>query len=386
MFVSQARIDANRANSRKSCGPKTYQGKLNSRANALTHALCASVCVPEDVKVVLGRASMFFDTLRPQNDFQAWVVGESALITWKIDRAGRIDRRVRDKIAIKAETGWDDARKLEAILLGEQLANRPAVVVEKLKATPQGCEWLMARWAMLAYAAESKEGWTASQVQVAFDLLATPAEFREGHAPGVEIDLEGRVIDPGANPAAVARREIEALKARIEVVSPLDEANRALAMADLDDDQDPELKRVRRYEGSLHSRLRWCMKQLQEGVPTRQVPAWLKTKWLGQQEELDALMKQALAEAEAAAQVEAAPVPDPEPIPEPDPVPEPKPEWEVNRKRVGAPFELEPHEIPPIGQSPDFDQILSNRKARRRQKAEDLRQTRRRQAARFGGV
>jgi hypothetical protein len=154
--------------------------------------------MPEDASIITGRAKDYFDTLRPQNHFHCWLVSEISLVTWRIDRSERIERRVRDKIAIKAEFCWDDDKRLEAELLGEQLANRPAVVIEQLRKTPQGCEWLMARWAMLAYVADKPEGkWTPSQVQLALDLLATPEDFRERHNPGISIDFRGKIIDPG---------------------------------------------------------------------------------------------------------------------------------------------------------------------------------------------
>jgi hypothetical protein len=374
MKVSQARIDANRENCRKSTGPKTTSGKQASRLNALIHGLCSSIVVAEDQKAVTLRAAQFFDTLRPQNDFQCWLVSEISLTTWQIDRAERMDRRVRDKVAIKSELFWDSDKRLEAEMLGEQLANRPAIVVEKLKSTPHGCEWLMARWALLAYAAETQDSWTSAQEQIAFDLLGTPGDFREGHKPGVLIDLFGKVIDSGDNPAAVARREIESLNEQLAKVAPLDEANQSLAMADLNDDNDAELKRVRRYEGSLHSRLRWCVRQLQEENPTREVPRWLKDKWLGNQNEFNTIND--LKTKEEAAKV-----------PEPEAVAEPTPEWVKKATDrvdgIHAPFELEPDEIPPIGQPADFEAILVNRQAKKRQKIEDLRENRRREAKRL---
>ena len=375
MIVSQSKIEANRQNSLKSTGPKTIDGKQASRANAIRHSLCTSACVPEDAVAVTERAAQFFDTLRPQNDFHCWIVTEVSLATWKIDHAERMDRRIRDKGALTAELNWDDKRRLDAELLGEQLGIRPAVVVGKLKATPQGCEWLIARWALLAHAAGSKDGWTPAQEQLAFDLLGTPADFRQGYKPGVMVDLFGDVVDPGDEPAAVARREVEALQVQLAKVAPLDEVNRALAMADLNDDNDPELKRLRRYEGSLHSRVRWCMRQLQEQGPPREVPRWLKDKWLGTQVEFSQALDELKAQHEAAR------------LPEPEPVAEPTPEW-VKKPTdrvdgIHAPFELEPDEIPPLGVPADFEAIHANRQVKKRKKVEDLRDERRRQARRL---
>ena len=42
------------------------------------------------------------------------------------------------------------SRRLEAIAIGERLPYDCEKVVEQLRGTPQGCEWLMTRWAMLA--------------------------------------------------------------------------------------------------------------------------------------------------------------------------------------------------------------------------------------------
>ena len=64
----------------------------------------------------------------------------------------------------------------------------------------------MTRWAMLAYSADLKGGWTPEQTRLAFDLLGTPIEFREGHQPGASLDLEGKLVEPADDPASVARR------------------------------------------------------------------------------------------------------------------------------------------------------------------------------------
>ena len=395
MITTQKRIDANLRNSALSTGPRTESGKRSSRANSLLHGLCASEPLPEDAAVVIGRTREFFDTLRPQNDFHCFLVGEVALITYKIERLERMDRRARDKIAIRAEFSWDDDRRLEAELLGEQLANRPAVVVEQLRRSPQGCEWLMGRWAMLAYTADKKTVWTPEQKNLAFNLMATPADFRSDNEPGVAIDFRGLVVDPGLDPAAVARREIDELMVKMESVNGLDQANRALAMADLYDDTDAELKRLRKYEGTLQSRLRWCMRQLQVAAPVCEVPRWLKQKWLGFNlpplgplglplPEPVPLLGSAIIEVRAAQAAKLEEVA----LPQPTPVQEPAPEWATRKPRVEmhhAPFELEPDEIPPIGEKADFPRIKSERRLKQLKKVQGRRDAERRKAKKLLG-
>jgi hypothetical protein len=373
MKTSEKQLAANRLNAQKSTGPRTPEGKNTSRSNSLTHGLCATTLVVEDARALRQRNLDYFDALRPLDDFQCWAVTNVSLLSFKIERSERMERDVRDKIAIKADLCWDDGHRFDAEMLGEQLGNRPAVVVEKLRATPQGCEWLIKRWSMLAYVANSGPGWDAGQVRVAFDLLATPVDFRKGQ-PGIEIDLDGNAIDPEIKPVEVARREIAELKRRMEEVAGIDQANRALAMADQYDDHDAELKRLRKYEGTLHSRVRWYMSQLDRKKPERETPRWMKEKWQGSVPSPQAqttLTPANLPTAKLAMAI----------VPEPTPVQEPPPEWAGKVAWVDAihaPFELEPDEIPPLGVKPDFPKIGSDRRVRKLKKAESRREADRR--------
>ena len=114
MIVSEARIAANRRNALRSTGPKTEEGKQKSRANALKHGLCASVVVAEDAKLIQRRASDWFDALKPQNEYHSWLVDEIAIISLRIDRCERMERRSRDLRAMRAELCWEDDRRLDA--------------------------------------------------------------------------------------------------------------------------------------------------------------------------------------------------------------------------------------------------------------------------------
>ena len=73
MIVSEARIAANRRNALLSTGPKTAEGKVRSRANALKHGLCASVCVPESLETINARAAEITNPSGPRTDTRpAW--------------------------------------------------------------------------------------------------------------------------------------------------------------------------------------------------------------------------------------------------------------------------------------------------------------------------
>jgi hypothetical protein len=353
MIVSEARIAANRRNALLSTGPKTAEGKERSRANALKHGLCATVCVPEDLTTINARAADMFDALRPQNQYQARLVEHVAIWSVRVDRSERMERRARDKISLRAELFWEDDRKLEVEVLGGQLHQRPAQVVETLRRTPQGCDWLIGRWAMLAYSAKvhPDHEWDASQISLAYDLMGTPPEFRAGGKPGVVIDRYGDVVENGDDRAAVARRQVDELTERRAEVEKLDEAERSLAIADLSNDNDPELKRLRRYEMHLHRQIRWAVNEIRKDWPWRQLIPGLKPNW--------------------------------HLAPEEPAKPEPRTEDEKlveahDPQSWSPPFDLTPDEFPPPGQRADLPAILVSRKRKERLKAETRRHDRRR--------
>ena len=196
-----------------------------------------------------------------------------------------MSRRVRDKRVIHAELFWDDDRKREAMILGFKLQQNPELILDQLKRTPHGCDWLMERWAMLAYSAKSQNGeWNAEQTQLAFDLLGTPTTFREGRRPGVTINYEGDIVDSALNLADVAIREIALLRIRREAVIGLDEINRSLAEADLAVDNDPEVVSLRKESEMLQRRLKWHIAQIKYKSPHEAHTPGLVTRWLGVQE------------------------------------------------------------------------------------------------------
>jgi hypothetical protein len=152
MPVSDARREANIRNAQLSTGPKSQEGKDHSRMNALKHGLCSEVVrSPEDEAALGARARSWVDALKPQNMYHAWLIDEIAVLTLRINRCERIDRRARDAASIRAEESWDDDRRSIAEAIGIHLSSRPASVVDDLRRTPQGCDWLMERWALLQY-------------------------------------------------------------------------------------------------------------------------------------------------------------------------------------------------------------------------------------------
>ena len=362
MCASEAQIAANRRNAKRSTGPETPEGKERSRANALKHGLCLSTVVAEDLELIQQRADQWYYTLKPQNEHHSWLVDKIAIYSVRIDRAERMERRTRDVKSLKALLTWGDDRRIAASKLGGMISKRPDEVGEELRRTSQGCDWMISRWRMLADAAGIDGGWTSEQTRLAFDLLGTPEEFRQGRKPGVLFDLDGQLIDPADDQAAVARRELAALQERREVVADLDDVDRALTEADLTDEADPELRRLRRYESSLRNKLRWCLAQFRYESPHHRPHPDLKPRWVP--------LPGPLAEPEAGPESEAAP--------EPVAVKKEEPFGFWRSVPPNPPFDLEPDEYPEPGQEADIPAILASRREKKAKKAEARRESRRR--------
>jgi hypothetical protein len=77
-MASQAQIDANRQNSRKSTGPKTEAGKARSQLNTFkngTHAKVVNPVLPQESAVELDhRINKWLSDLSPRNDAERELV------------------------------------------------------------------------------------------------------------------------------------------------------------------------------------------------------------------------------------------------------------------------------------------------------------------------
>jgi hypothetical protein len=90
---SQKQIEANRANAKKSTGPKTADGKSRSRGNALKHGLTASLLI------IAGEEAEDFDDFRaalmdhhdPQSPLEREFVERLAGILWRLRRVPAYD-------------------------------------------------------------------------------------------------------------------------------------------------------------------------------------------------------------------------------------------------------------------------------------------------------
>src|SRR5688572_21981333 len=90
---SDAKIAANRANAKKSTGPRTTAGKAASSRNNTRHGLTAKLFLldTEDPAQYEALRSDLIDSYRPANGAELMLVEEIAQNFWRLQRARHIE-------------------------------------------------------------------------------------------------------------------------------------------------------------------------------------------------------------------------------------------------------------------------------------------------------
>src|SRR5947207_10132505 len=90
--ISEKKRAANRANARKSTGPRTAEGKSRASLNAITHGLfCKELVLPgesQEVFALLRR--LWISSLSPQDIAELWLVDRIVAANWEIAAAAGI--------------------------------------------------------------------------------------------------------------------------------------------------------------------------------------------------------------------------------------------------------------------------------------------------------
>lgn len=82
----------NRANARKSTGPRTEAGKARAARNAITHGLTAQTPVDDEEALDLERrAAALAEILEPENGFEQALVDRMAAAFQRLEKADRLE-------------------------------------------------------------------------------------------------------------------------------------------------------------------------------------------------------------------------------------------------------------------------------------------------------
>ena len=209
MTVSAAKLEANRRNAMRSCGPRTESGKQHSKLNAVKHGMRAAtlVLLDEDPEAIEDRRADWAASLMPRGAAEQRIVDDAVEYSWLRDRARRAqEARLATDIN---NAGVDEAiRESDEVLrLGQKLfadnrgrlANYPHYDMEKdeypenvplvsqsdlvddpedpqhlvlhLQASAGGCQWMLDRWAELRSILEEGLNWQSADKLKAVRLL-----------------------------------------------------------------------------------------------------------------------------------------------------------------------------------------------------------------------
>lgn len=100
-MATDAQSEANRANAQASTGPKTLEGKENSRQNALRHGLEARTvaALGEDDEDFRRYHVDLMAALSPRDTYEFALVKRLAQLSWRLDRLFRLEAAMLDGVA-----------------------------------------------------------------------------------------------------------------------------------------------------------------------------------------------------------------------------------------------------------------------------------------------
>src|SRR5262249_10895680 len=126
-MATKRQIEANRANSRLSTGPRTAAGRERSKCNAADHCLSGEgLVLPEqEAAAVNDRFAQWQSSLRPFDIYDLWLYELLVIESVRIDTAQRKLTALRHEQAHRAQHSWDDDQAGEAERIAERLAPSP---------------------------------------------------------------------------------------------------------------------------------------------------------------------------------------------------------------------------------------------------------------------
>jgi hypothetical protein len=91
MTVSAAKLEANRRNAMRICGPRSQAGKDRSKLNVVKHGMRSAtlVLLDEDAQALNDRKAAWADRLLPRGAAEQRIVDDAVEYSWLRDRARR---------------------------------------------------------------------------------------------------------------------------------------------------------------------------------------------------------------------------------------------------------------------------------------------------------
>ncbi len=201
-MISPSKLHANRANARKSTGPKSHAGKGRASRNAVTHGMTSQ---PGEPTAAYREAlAEWVGDLQPRGIAERTLAERACRAAWNLRRCDRFEDATSFKRDRDAGEEYELAEAKRAEAVGRRLiagegaedledgghratgassasGEDPALIVAELRRSSAGVEWLLARWGELARALKAPGGWTSDQMGAAVRLLGLRPEAAIGH-------------------------------------------------------------------------------------------------------------------------------------------------------------------------------------------------------------
>src|SRR5258705_9060172 len=153
-------------------GPRTPEGKEQSKRNALKHGMRAKVLLPDDLAAAVAeRTAELAGEFLPGSPYEEWLVGQMALASARLDRCAELAIADLRRTVDRALLCWEDDRRKAADDLGARLVRDPARVAQALGGSRQGADWLIERGEGLGEAGGANSGRGGPPGRLGFGLL-----------------------------------------------------------------------------------------------------------------------------------------------------------------------------------------------------------------------
>ena len=263
-MATEKQMDANRRNSALSTGPKTDEGKAQSRANAMTHSLTAVTLRPRDQKEKgKARYAAWSVSLKPEDELQEFELELAVEASLRIEncQARELERKIElAEIASDPGPKWESDRTREVAKLGRSLKRNPEMVALHLRSLPAGRAWLIDRWKFLlmAVAEGQTSSWRVAESNLALDLMGKPGLLRD-----LLLELANPFLDPDITRALILK-EIAGLEAAQQDDAQEDSKLRSLHIRGLIFETDSSLTLIRRYETTAQRQFDKALKSIRK--------------------------------------------------------------------------------------------------------------------------
>jgi hypothetical protein len=172
-MISEQKRLANQRNAQKSTGPKTEEGKAQSRRNAWKHGLTGEGIVvsrPDKVRIK-ARVAELSGHLQPIDPLEKILVARVAASSVRLEKCVTKEAAENTKCQKRAIKRWQAKHQKGLNAAVERVEQRPAEAVAALTSTSFGCGWLLDEWAALAGILDEEGSWTRELAVQALRLL-----------------------------------------------------------------------------------------------------------------------------------------------------------------------------------------------------------------------